>query len=88
VAVQNIGADDRLGPLTLQIQINRDKCMGSGNCVFWAPQAFDLDDEGLSVLLEPDEADEADESQLFQAREGCPTGAISVWRDGVEVESR
>jgi ferredoxin len=83
VAVQSTRADDRLGPLTLQILINRDKCMGSGNCVFWAPQAFDLDDEGLSVVLDPDQADE---SQLFQAREGCPTGAISLRWDGVEVE--
>jgi ferredoxin len=83
VAVQSTRADDRLGPLTLQILINRDKCMGSGNCVFWAPQAFDLDDEGLSVVLDPDQADE---NQLFQAREGCPTGAISLLRDGVEVE--
>jgi ferredoxin len=71
--------------LKLEIVINRDKCMGSGNCLFWAPQAFDLDDEGISVALDPDEADE---SQLVQARQGCPTGAISLWRDGVEVESR
>jgi ferredoxin len=83
--VQGWRADDRLGPLKLQILINRDKCMGSGNCLFWAPQAFDLDDEGLSVVLDPATAEE---SQLFQAREGCPTGAISLWRDGVEVESR
>jgi ferredoxin len=71
--------------LKLQIRINRDQCMGSGNCLFWAPQAFDLDDEGISVALDPARAEE---SQLFQARQGCPTGAISLWRDGVEVESR
>ncbi|HEY5252865.1 MAG TPA: ferredoxin [Acidimicrobiales bacterium] len=71
--------------MKLQILINGDKCMGSGNCAFWAPQAFDLDDDGLSVVLEPAQADE---SQLFQAREGCPTGAISLWRDGVEVDPR
>lgn len=83
MAVQTTRADDRLGPLKPQILINRDKCMGSGNCLFWAPQAFDLDGDGVSVVLEPAEADE---SQLFQAREGCPTGAISLWRDGVEVD--
>jgi ferredoxin len=74
--------DGRLIALTIQIQINRDKCMGSGNCVFWAPTAFDLDDDGFSVALEPAEADE---QQLLQAQDGCPTGAISLWRDGVEV---
>lgn len=71
--------------MKLQIVINRDKCMGSGNCLFWAPQAFDLDDEGLSVVLE---SAQADEGRLFQAREGCPTGAISLWQDGVEVDPR
>lgn len=82
MAVHGMRPDGRLIALTIQIQINRDKCMGSGNCVFWAPKAFDLDDDGFSVALEPAEADE---QQLWQAQDGCPTGAISLWRDGVEV---
>jgi ferredoxin len=68
--------------LELQIVIDREKCMGSGNCMFWAPGAFDLDDDGISVFLDPDEADER---QLFLAREGCPTRAISLRRDGAEA---
>ena len=25
--------------------------MGSGNCVFWAPGVFDLDDDGVAVVV-------------------------------------
>ena len=28
-----------------------DACMGSGNCVFWAPGVFDLDDDGMAVVV-------------------------------------
>ena len=75
-------SDERIAALKLQIVIDRDKCMGSGNCMFWAPGAFDLDDDGISVFLDPDEADER---KLFLAQEGCPTRAISLWRDGETV---
>ena len=30
--------------------IDRDACMGSGNCVFWAPAVFDLDEDGVAVV--------------------------------------
>jgi ferredoxin len=75
-------SDERIAALKLQIVIDRDKCMGSGNCLFWAPGAFDLGDDGISVFLDPDDADER---QLFLAQEGCPTRAISLWRDGAEA---
>ncbi|MHB1712089.1 MAG: ferredoxin [Acidimicrobiales bacterium] len=59
----------------LEILIDRDRCMGSGNCVFWAPRIFELDDGGLSVVVDP-EGDE--EAKAYLAEEGCPTRAISV----------
>ena len=27
--------------------------MGSGNCSFWAPGVFDLDDDGIAIVLDP-----------------------------------
>ncbi len=68
------------GPL--EIRIDTDRCMGSGNCVFWAPDSFDLADEGHAVVLDPGASDE---ERLRIAAEGCPVGAISWWRDGAEV---
>jgi ferredoxin len=67
----------------IDIQIDWDKCMGSGNCMFWAPGTFDLDDDGHAVVIDPEGATE---ERLHIAAEGCPVGAISLWRDGVPVQ--
>ena len=68
--------------MALEIRIDREKCMGSGNCSFWAPNTFDLDDEGKSIVTDP-EGD--DDEKVVLAAQGCPTQAISVWRDGDQV---
>ncbi|HVV35479.1 MAG TPA: ferredoxin [Acidimicrobiales bacterium] len=58
-----------------EITVDRERCMGSGNCSFWAPNTFDLDDEGLSIVTNP-EGDDA--SKIQNAANGCPTQAISL----------
>jgi ferredoxin len=68
--------------VTLDIQINRDLCMGSGNCAFWAPGVFDLDDDGIAVVLDPTAQPE---DKIVLAAQGCPTQAISLTRDGEKV---
>ncbi|HEY4946758.1 MAG TPA: ferredoxin [Acidimicrobiales bacterium] len=59
----------------IRITIARERCVGSGNCLFWAPGTFTLDDEGVSVVIDP-AAD--DEERITVAAEGCPTRAISA----------
>ena len=49
--------------------------MGSGNCVFQAPGAFELDDDGIATVLDPDAAPE-DIVRAAAAR--CPSKAITV----------
>ena len=49
--------------------------MGSGNCSFWAGNTFDLDDDGLAVVVDP-EGD--DPSKIQNAANGCPTQAITL----------
>jgi len=66
----------------LEIRIDRDRCMGSGNCVFWAPDSFDLADDGHAVVVE---SAATDERRLRTAAQGCPVGAISVFGDGAPV---
>lgn len=63
----------------IEIRIDTEVCMGSGNCVYWAPGSFDLADDGHAVVLDPMATDE---DRLWVAVEGCPVGAISLWRDG------
>lgn len=59
----------------IRIVIDADKCVGSGNCVFWAPNTFDLDDDAKSVVIDP--AGDP-EDRIRVAAEGCPAAAISV----------
>ena len=66
----------------IEIRIDVERCMGSGNCMFWAPDTFDLGDEGHAIVLDPAATDE---ERLRIAAQGCPVGAISLWRDGAEI---
>ena len=63
----------------LDVKIDWDRCMGSGNCLFWAPDSFDLSEDGHAVVTD---ARATDEERLRIAAQGCPVGAISLWRDG------
>lgn len=65
----------------IEVRIDWDRCMGSGNCVFWAPATFDLGDDGHAVVID---AAASPVDRLRIAAEGCPVGAISLWRDGAE----
>lgn len=56
--------------------------MGSGNCIVEAPGAFDLDDDGISFVVNPDAASE---DTLVATARKCPSQAISVWRDGTRL---
>jgi ferredoxin len=63
----------------LEISIDRDRCMGSGNCSFWAPGVFDLDDDGIAIVVDPTACGE---DKILLAAQGCPTQAITVTRTG------
>jgi ferredoxin len=58
-----------------RIVVDRQRCIGSGNCCFYAPNTFDLDDELKSVVVDPGGDDAAD---VRAAVEGCPVNAISI----------
>jgi ferredoxin len=63
----------------LEIDIDRDACMGSGNCVYTAPGVFELDDDSIACVVDPEAS--PTEAILTAARQ-CPTHAITVRRDG------
>ena len=69
--------------MALEISINRETCMGSGNCSFWAPGVFDLDDDGIAFVVD---IDAGPEEKIILAAQGCPTQAITLTRDGQPVE--
>jgi ferredoxin len=59
----------------VRITIDRERCMGSGNCAFWAPATFDLDDELKAIVLD---AHGDPEEKVRNAIEACPTHALSL----------
>lgn len=59
----------------MRITIDRERCMGSGNCAFWAPATFDLDDEMKAVVVDPG-GDAGD--RIRNAVEACPTHALAL----------
>jgi ferredoxin len=70
-------ADEELieaeGPGGLRVLVDREACIGSGDCVAVAPVAFRLDERNRVVLLDPRSADAR---ILWRAAERCPTDAI------------
>jgi ferredoxin len=62
-------------PELLTIQVDRDRCMGSGMCVMYAPNTFDQDDETKVVVTDAC-GDPVDQIRI--AVEACPTGALSI----------
>ncbi len=59
----------------LTIEVDRDLCIGSGDCVDTAPAVFELDDEGKAVVLDPNGAPE---DEIVDAARNCPVTAIFV----------
>ncbi|MCL6624558.1 MAG: ferredoxin [Fimbriimonadales bacterium] len=63
---------------SLRIVIDRDRCIGTANCVSVAPQFFELDEESLCSFKEP--ADEVSPDVVVEACRVCPVDALSVFR--------
>jgi ferredoxin len=63
----------------IDVEIDRDLCMGSGNCVYEAPGVFDLDDDSIAFVVDPGAAPE---DAVVAAAAKCPTHAITIRRDG------
>jgi ferredoxin len=59
----------------LVLVVDRDRCMGTGTCMVYAPASLTFDEQGKATVAEPI-ADEPD--ALRAAVESCPTEALSV----------
>lgn len=62
----------------MKVKVDRELCIGVGNCVAIAPTVFKLDDENKAVVLTPGSVDE---ETLMEAAESCPENAIIVEDD-------
>ena len=57
----------------MKVRVDRDLCIGVGNCVAFAPTVFALDAENKAVVLD---ASSVDEFTLLEAAKSCPEAAI------------
>lgn len=60
----------------LRVRIDRTLCVGFGDCITEAPDAFVLDDTGIAVFVRPEDVER---ERLVRACDACPVDAITVW---------
>ncbi len=68
----------------LEVRVDREECIGAQSCVRWAPQVFQIDDEGLAEVL-ADGIAASPLADILKAAADCPTNAVVVLRDGVRI---
>lgn len=61
----------------MRITADVEKCQGYGNCVAADAKHFDLDDDGLVVVL-VEEVEPADAETAAAAVRSCPVAAIEL----------
>ncbi|MFE1251657.1 ferredoxin [Streptomyces sp. NPDC058735] len=61
----------------MRIDIDKDVCIGAGQCALTAPDVFTQDDDGYSTPL-PGREDGGGSPLLREAVRACPVSAITV----------
>ncbi|MFJ3223028.1 ferredoxin [Streptomyces sp. NPDC086783] len=59
------------------ITIDRDVCIGAGQCALAAPGVFTQDDDGFGELV-PGREEGAGDPMVREAARACPVSAITV----------
>ncbi len=60
----------------LRVVIDRDQCVGFGDCVKEAPEGFKLDEDTVAVFVAPEDVER---ERLLRACDACPVDAITVY---------
>lgn len=59
----------------MKLKVNKNKCIGCGQCVSICEDVFNFDDDNLAEVIETPVKEEHYED-ANTAKESCPTGAI------------
>ena len=62
----------------MKVRVDRDLCIGVGNCVALASTVFAIDEENKAVVIDPSSVDD---NTLLEAAESCPEQAIIIEDD-------
>lgn len=60
-----------------RIAVDREKCVGAGQCIIRAAGQFDLDEQGYVVVLASPSITPGTDPDVDEAVAGCPSGALS-----------
>ena len=63
--------------VAVKVEVDRELCIGSGNCAFWLPEVFELDAESKVRAHDPEAAPV---ERILEMEAQCPVGAIKVAR--------
>jgi ferredoxin len=67
--------------MALEVRLSQPRCIATKACVNAAEGVFAIAGD-VAVVVDPTAAPEED---VVRAAEACPTGAISVFRDGRQI---
>ncbi len=70
----------------MKVRVNKDICIGCGACTCIADTTFEIGDDGLAEAMAPyidedtktKEVTEEVKTDVLDAADGCPVGAIEV----------
>ena len=60
----------------MKVKVDKNLCIGCGACQAIEPSVFELEDDGLAKAIDKEINEEVKEN-VIDAKEGCPTSAIS-----------
>jgi ferredoxin len=63
--------------MPMRVTVDKDLCIGAGQCVVTAPDVFDQDDDGIVELL-TDVPGDGDAEAVRDAAHVCPARVITV----------
>lgn len=80
---EDISEKIRKGGKIRRIVVDRQGCIGAQSCVVVAPGVFQMDDENLAYVVDPDSEDE---DTILMAAQSCPTLAVILYdEDGNKI---
>ena len=60
-----------------RVEVDRERCVGSGSCEMLAPEVFEVGDDGVVAVLLPLSGPD-DRALAEDAVQACPTRALSL----------
>jgi ferredoxin len=62
----------------MKVTVDRDRCIGAGNCALIAPSVFDQElDDAVVVLLDPSPPEDS-RPAVQEAADRCPAAVIAL----------